>query len=136
MLDTYERTRRRREKEREPNGERARRSVKKSTLEKRVCGAAGAAGCVVVYRRNRVARYGTPRSLAARSRLLPAGRLHDTLFWYPLAVPTLDAAADSRNLRGARGFNRDRERSRVEIYYALEIILCVNSTEIELTMRK
>jgi len=56
------------------------RSVKKSMLEKRVCGAAGAAGCVVVYRRNRVARYGTPRSLAARSRLLPAGRLHDTLF--------------------------------------------------------
>lgn len=53
--------------------------MKKSTLEKRVCGAAGAAGCVVVYRRNRVARYGTPRSLAARSRLLPAGRLHDTL---------------------------------------------------------
>lgn len=61
-------------------GRRTRRSVKKSTLEKRVCGAAGAAGCVVVYRRNRVARYGTPRSLAARSRLLPAGRLHDTLF--------------------------------------------------------
>lgn len=54
--------------------------MKKSTLEKRVCGAAGAVGCVVVYRRNRVARYGTPRSLAARSRLLPAGRLHDTLF--------------------------------------------------------
>lgn len=50
------------------------------TLEKRVCGAAGAAGCVVVYRQNRVACYGTPRSLAARNRLLPAGRLHDTLF--------------------------------------------------------
>jgi len=81
LLDTYKQTRRRRKRKRERrDGQRTRRSVKKSTLEKRVCGAAGAAGCVVVYRRNRVARYGTPRSLAARSRLLPAGRLHDTLF--------------------------------------------------------
>lgn len=110
---------REREKERERGGrggrrekrrtENARRSVKKSTLEKRVCGAAGAAGCVVVYRRNRVARYGTPRSLAARSRPLPAGRLHDTLFDIHSPVPTLNAAADSRNLRGARGdFDRAR----------------------------
>lgn len=58
-------------------GQRA--AVKKSMLEKRVCGAAGAAGCVVVYRRNRVARYGTPRSLAARSRCRREG-CHDTLF--------------------------------------------------------
>lgn len=78
LLNTYERVKKRREKVRTGGGVGA--SVKKSTFEKRVCGAAGAAGCVVVYRRNRVARYGTPRSLAARSRLLPAGRLHDTLF--------------------------------------------------------
>lgn len=74
--------------------------MKKSTLEKRVCGAAGAAGCVVVYRQNRVARYGTPRSLAARNRLLPAGRLYDTpLIFLRRVVPTLYAAADSRILR-------------------------------------
>lgn len=55
-------------------------------LEKRVCGAAGAAGCAVVYRRNRVARYGTPRSLAARSRL-PAGKAARYLLRYLLVSP-------------------------------------------------
>lgn len=62
-------------------------------LEKRVCGAAGGGGCSVVYRWNRVARYGTPRSLA-RCRLpallpdcLPAGKAARYSLWYPLVPP-------------------------------------------------
>jgi len=84
--------------------------VKKSMLEKRVCGAAGAAGCVVVYRRNRVARYGTPRSLAARSRLLPAGRLHDTLFDIRSRTDVHSSTRCGRFTESSRAQQRERER--------------------------
>jgi len=100
--------------------------VKKSTLEKRVCGAAGAAGCVVVYRRNRVARYGTPRSLAARSRLLPAGRLHDTLFDIHSPYRLLTLRPIHGTSVGPVASIETRNGVGVEIYYVLQIILCVN----------
>lgn len=65
-------------------GSRRRLGGKSLLLEKRVCGAAGGGGCSVVYRWNRVARYGTPRSLA-RCRL-PAGKAARYSPRYPLVL--------------------------------------------------